>query len=312
GDLARTGAHRAVVAARRRAGVADEVLEGGVDTGRLETADVGRADGADEVRVLPDRLLHPPPAGVADDVEHRGQALVDPELAHRVTDRPGGLLDERGVEGRPPGQRGREGGGLPGGEPGEALLVDERGDPEPGLALEPALLLPQPAGPLRRVDRPGAVDPRVAPDAITGDLRQAGGRCLPGAHLGLHRRHGAVLVEPVAHELGELLLQAHLRVEVADALGDRRHGGDEIGHEALSFVRARRRRRGERACRGGWVCGCGSGQPLTAPVRPPTIRFSKNEKKMSAGIIDSEVNASTRAVSTEYSDENAWTPSGRV
>jgi hypothetical protein len=51
---------------------------------------------------------------------------------------------------------------------------------------------------------------------------------------------------------------------------------------------------------------------LTAPVRPPTILRSKSEKKISAGIIDSDVNASTRAVSTEYCEANAWTPSGSV
>ena len=40
--------------------------------------------------------------------------------------------------------------------------------------------------------------------------------------------------------------------------------------------------------------------PFTAPVRPPTMRRSNRLKKTSAGIIESEVNASTFAVSTEY------------
>ena len=53
-------------------------------------------------------------------------------------------------------------------------------------------------------------------------------------------------------------------------------------------------------------------QPLTAPVRPPTMRRSKRLKKTSAGIIDSDANASTRAVSTAYCDANAWTPRGNV
>src|SRR5690606_31237768 len=52
--------------------------------------------------------------------------------------------------------------------------------------------------------------------------------------------------------------------------------------------------------------------PFTAPVRPPTIRRSNAEKKTSAGIIDNETKASARAVSTEYCDANACTPSGSV
>jgi hypothetical protein len=52
--------------------------------------------------------------------------------------------------------------------------------------------------------------------------------------------------------------------------------------------------------------------PFTAPVRPPTMRRSKMLKKMSAGIIDSDVKASTLAVSTEYCDAKACTPSGSV
>ena len=42
------------------------------------------------------------------------------------------------------------------------------------------------------------------------------------------------------------------------------------------------------------------------------MRRSKMLKNTSAGIIDSEVKARTAAVSTECSDENDWTPSGRV
>ena len=42
------------------------------------------------------------------------------------------------------------------------------------------------------------------------------------------------------------------------------------------------------------------------------MRRSKRLKKTSAGIIDSEVNASTFAVSTAYCEANACTPSGSV
>ncbi len=51
---------------------------------------------------------------------------------------------------------------------------------------------------------------------------------------------------------------------------------------------------------------------MTAPLSPPTIRRSKMLKKSSAGIMDSDVKASTAAVSTECSDEKACTPNGRV
>ena len=51
---------------------------------------------------------------------------------------------------------------------------------------------------------------------------------------------------------------------------------------------------------------------VTAPVRPPTMRRSKMLKNSSAGSIDSEVKARTAAVSTEYCDANACTPSGSV
>ncbi len=42
------------------------------------------------------------------------------------------------------------------------------------------------------------------------------------------------------------------------------------------------------------------------------MRRSKMVKNSSAGIIDSDVNASTMAVSTEYCELNCCTPSGRV
>ena len=89
-----------------------------------------------------------------------------------------------------------------------------------------------------------------------------------------HRRDDlAALVDPVADELRELLNQRHLRVEGLHPRRDRGH--HDVAH------------------------------PLTAPVRPPTIRRSNRLKNTSAGSIDNEVKASTLAVSTEYCDENA-------
>src|SRR5665213_921836 len=62
----------------------------------------------------------------------------------------------------------------------------------------------------------------------------------------------------------------------------------------------------------GTPTGQRGGQPLTAPVRPPTMRRWAIVKKMSVGSIDSAVNAKTFAVSAEYCDWNVATPSGNV
>ena len=319
-DLPRTGAHRGVVAAGPGAGVADEVLERGVHPRLLQTPHVGRADGADEVGVLADALVDAAPARVPHHVEDRRQPLVDAQLPHRVADRARGVVHELGVERRTPGERRRVRGGLPRGEAGEALLVHERRDAQARLALEPALLGPQPGRPLGGVDRACAVHPRVVPETVPGRLAELVGRLLAGRHLRLHRRDRALLVEPVAHELGQLLLERHLRVQRAHALRHLGHGGYGVYHGPFSFVMTygcvhgdgtdRRPHRGVTHRRA--TVGSGGGQPFTAPWRPPTMRRSKSVKNSRAGIIDSDVNASTRAVSTEYCDANAWTPSGSV
>ncbi len=176
--------------------------------------------------------------------------------------------------------------------------MHQRGDPEPGLALQTTLLRPQPRGALVRFDGAGAVHTGELADAVAGDVGERAA-VLGGGHLALHRRDDAVLVEPVADELGGLLLEGH---------------GLEQGGRPVSGLRLRQRRGDGREAR----LGPGGPRrvrrrhPFTAPVRPPTIRRWKTAKNTSAGIIDSEVNARTRAVSTEYCDENAWTPSGSV
>ena len=48
--------------------------------------------------------------------------------------------------------------------------MDEGGDAQARLALEPALLGPQPGGALGRLDRAGAVDPGVVAQPVRGDL----------------------------------------------------------------------------------------------------------------------------------------------
>ena len=208
---------------------------------------------AHDVRILRDALVDAAPPRIPHHVEHGREALVHAERTHRLADERRHLGDEIRIERGPPRERGREHRGLPRGEPGEALLVDERGDPEPRLAHETALLPHEPRGARGRVDGARAVDARVVPDPVARDV---------GESAGLARRelvgHGgddrAVLVEPVAHDLRGLLLERHLRQQ-----GVRPFGYRHTTH------------------------------PFTAPVRPPTMRFSNRLKKISAGIIDSDV-----------------------
>ena len=209
------GVHGREVAPRLRGGVADEVLERGVDAGRLQPAHVGRADGADEVGVLGDALLDPPPSRVADHVEHRREALVDPERAHRGADQRAHLLDELGVEGRTPGERGREGGGVPGDSPVRHSSWTRAGMPSRVPVTSRRCHPHSHRGPLDRVDRAGPVRPSRWPEPVLGDLLEPGGP----AELALERRHGlAVTLVPVAHDLGELLLEGHPAEQVDHAV----------------------------------------------------------------------------------------------
>ncbi len=139
GALAGAHADRREVAPGPGGGVPGEVLEGGDDSGGLQTLHVGGADGADQVRVLADGLLDPPPAGVADHVQDGSEALVDADGAHVAADRGGHPADQPGVEGGTPGERHGVGGGLPGREAGQALLVGQRGDAEAVGGGDPAL-----------------------------------------------------------------------------------------------------------------------------------------------------------------------------
>ncbi len=130
GAFARAHRDGGEVASGAGGGVPREVLEGGDDPGRLQALDVGGGDGADQVRVLADRLLDPPPAGVADHVEHRREALVHPDGPQVAPDGGGHRPDQLRVEGGAPGQRHGVGGGSPGGEAGQALLVGQGRDAE--------------------------------------------------------------------------------------------------------------------------------------------------------------------------------------
>ncbi len=214
GDLAGAGVDRGEVAPGTRGGVADEVLERGVHPLRLQAPHIRRTDGADQVRVLADALLDPPPPRVADDVEYGCEALVDAERPHRLPDRGAHPLDQLRVEGGAPRERGGKRGRLPGRQPGQALLVHDRRDAEPRFGDQPALERPQPAGPLGGVDRPSAVRAGEVPEPVAGELFEAG----DGAELALQRRDRlTVLLLPEAHDLRELLFQRHLGEEREDA-----------------------------------------------------------------------------------------------
>ena len=155
------------------------------------------------------------------------------------------------------------------------------GMPSRVCVAQAPLLRPQPRGPLDRIDRSRAVHAREVADAVRVWRPRTASE---DADLAGHRSDELVaLVDPVAAQLGDLLLERHLRRRV----------------RAPAPIRVR----ASDSC---------SRHPFTAPVRPPTIRRSNRLKNTSAGIIDSEVNASTRAVSTEYCDANACAPSGSV
>ena len=136
--------------------VADHVLGGRDDAlgqvGSLERLDVGAAEDRGEVRILAVGLLDPAPAGIAADVEDRGERVPGAGQQHPPPDRGGGRRDDVGVEARGGADRLLEAGGLPGDEAVQALLVDDRRDPQPRLLDQVAL--DRVGG--RRPPRPGA------------------------------------------------------------------------------------------------------------------------------------------------------------
>ena len=216
GELTRPGVHRREVAPGPRGRVADEVLERGMHARALQSPDVGRSDRADQVRVLPDALLDASPPRVADDVQHGCEALVDPEGVHGGPDRGPHPLDKLRVEGRTPGERGREGRRRPGRQPGQALLVHDRGDAQPGLGDEAALGVAQPARTLDGVDGARPVHPGEVPQTVPGELLERRRR----GHLLLHGcDHGATLIDPEPDQLGDLLLERHHCAQSRGAIG---------------------------------------------------------------------------------------------
>jgi len=152
------------------------VLERGGDARALEALNVRRTDRADHVRVLAHRLLDTTPAVVADDVEQRRQALVHADRPHVLADGLGHLIDEIGVERRTPGDGGRVDGRVECGEAGEALLVRDRGDPEP-VELDDAMLRrPQPRDAVGHLEGLRTEDAGEVAEAVGGsDVETATG-----------------------------------------------------------------------------------------------------------------------------------------
>ena len=266
-ELPRAHRDRRQIPSGTRGGVADEVLQSGDHPGGFEPPDVRRRDPSDQVGILADGLLDPAPAQVAHHVQDGGQPLVNAKRRHVGPDPPSHPLDQIGVESSPPAQRNRIGGRLPGGEPGQALLVGDRRQAQPALSHDPALGAQQRDRADRGVDRRGA--------ERTGELAQPAGQHLVQVdrvgHLVLVRRDVLAVpggAHPQAVELGDFLGHGHLGDQRFDPIveGKRgvmpRPGGGGLGH---------------------------GGHPFTAPVRPPTMRFSAAMKNSSAGSIDSEV-----------------------
>ena len=221
GELAAADGHRRQVAGRPGGRIAGEVLQRGLDAGRLQPAHVRGADRTDQVGVLADGLLHPSPARVPGHVEDRRQALVNADLPHAGADGRGHLADQPGIEGRAPGQRRREDGGRPGGESGQALLVRDGRDAEPARRDDLRLQLAQRQDGVPRRHRPGAEHPGELAQAVPDELGQ---RRFLGAELALHRGHVAVprlVAQPEAGQLRGLLLQRHPAKQVRDPLRSR-------------------------------------------------------------------------------------------
>ncbi|MDQ1169547.1 hypothetical protein QE392_001351 [Microbacterium proteolyticum] len=197
------------------------------------------------VRVLGDALVDASPPRVAHHVEHGREALVHTEVAHGAADGGCHELDGIRIERGAPGERRREGRRLPRREASQALLVNQGGDAETCLVLQTPLLAPQPLGALDRVDGTGAVDAGEVAEAVHRGIRVGGGRDL------LAREGGddlVALVDPVAHELRELLVEGHLGHERLHPGGDARgEGSADVGvldgHDRISPSRRRSGRR---------------------------------------------------------------------
>jgi hypothetical protein len=201
------------------------------NAGGLQPADVRGSDDAGQVGVLAEGLLDPAPPVVPHHVQDRREPLVDPAVAHAGADRGSHGLDQAGIVRGGPGQRRGEHGGAVGGEAGEAFLVRDSRDAQPGVVEEVLLQLREFPRGLDRLGRPGTERTGEMPQPILAGLFVAGRRhedVLP-------RRHGDAGdggIAPRTAELRHLLFQRHLGQQQRDALrarkpriGPRAHAG---------------------------------------------------------------------------------------
>jgi hypothetical protein len=172
-----------------------------------------------------------------------GDSALRAGRAHLASDAAGDRLHERGVPGRGHADRLRIADRAAREEPVQALLVDDRGDPEARLLDQEALDL---VG--QRGDR-GQLE--VGRARHTGDLPDPGAEAARG--LGrVDARSVEDLEHPQRAELRELLVGRHAVEEVLDAVIDRQ--------------------RRIQVARLGDACGVG-GHPFTAPEVRPLISW---------------------------------------
>ena len=217
------------------------------------------------------------------------EALVHADRAQVVADAPRHLArPARGRRSAPHDERDRVGGRAPGGEAGEALLVGERRDAEPARRGDP-LLRAQRARRRPRAGSTGAVpNGRVSWPRPVGS---SASRSTSSFEVVLVRGDVAALVgcpDPDAVRAARASPRASCAATSDSTRSSTSGRRRATGHPS-------RHRIGRRCVVGGDRFGGHrfAGHPLTAPVRPPTMRRSKMLKKTSAGIIASEVNAST-------------------
>ena len=239
-QFARSDVRWGLVEPALRQAVADHVLRGGEYAIRqvraLECLDVGAAEFGRKVGVLAVGLLDPPPARVAGDVEDRREGVARAGQQHPAADRGSCGRDDLGIEARGRTDRLLEARRGPGDEAVQALLVDDRRDPEPGLLLKETL---DRVGRLRDLDRAqvgGAGQARDLADPVVGQRREPAD---------VEAIRSDDLERPERAELGDLLGPCHSLQQVADACLHRQ-GWIAVGSELR-------------------------GHPFTDPaVRPPT------------------------------------------
>ena len=166
----------------------------------LDAADVGTAQLGRQVRVLAIRLLDAPPARIARHVKDRRQGLTGSRREHPPADGRRRRLDELRVPGRGRTDRLLEARSIPSEEAMQGLLVEDRGNPQPGLLDQEALHLVGKGSDLARL--------QVRPSGQARDLADPHAD-QPLGLLVVERPDPDDLERPDGSELGDLLLDGH-------------------------------------------------------------------------------------------------------